>query len=336
MKLLAALLVLATTLVPAGRALADTPPSAWDIAKDPAARERWDLHLAVRELLVAEAQTELHSLAGASLLRARQKLEEVGAASSPDVRLRFDLGEVYEMLDDHPRAIAVLRSALEMAPDAEGCTQAYVLLAYAYAKLDKPVEERKAYEAYLARETDERFRATAVLNLAEVQMRLGHLDDAVAGYREALGLAAAVAPPYGMKDAILAIWGLAVALDRNGDPASSEEEGRRAARMDPDEQIVGRDPNVFFVPAYERLWYLALGRAEEAKQAPNAHVAARRWAEVERYWRQYVTAADAHDRWLPLARAHLDRARLERIAADKRAARERLTPRDDEELIIEP
>ncbi len=328
-------LALALTLAaaPAG---ADTPPNVWEIARDPAARDRWELHVAVRELITLESSQDLRALGSAALERARALLEDAEAAKSPDVRLRFDLGIVYEHLKEHERAIPVLKSALSLAPDHPCATEALVELAYAYAFLDRPQEERQAYIQYLARETDDRLRATALLNLAEVQMRLGHLEDAIAGYREAISASAVLPSSMGTKGAILSVWGLAVALDRAGDPAGASEQARRATQMDPGETIIGRDPGVFFVPKYERLWYLALGRTEDAKQAPSAHDAARRWAEVESFWRSYVGEADPKERWLPLARAHLERAHTARLAADKKAARERAPSRPGDDSFVEP
>jgi hypothetical protein len=74
---------------------ADTPPSAWDVARDPPARGRWELHVRVQQLLhgVLLDGAAIEGLGPASALplaAARAELESAGAASSPDVRLRFD------------------------------------------------------------------------------------------------------------------------------------------------------------------------------------------------------------------------------------------------------
>jgi tetratricopeptide (TPR) repeat protein len=319
---------------------ADTPPSGWDIAKDPAARERYELHVLVRDLVSQDPRLlTSRGLRLGTLDRARALLEDSGAATSPDVRLRFDLGEVYEALDRHQAAITVLTGALKDAPDHPASESAWVVLAYAYAKLDKPKEERDAYEKYLALTSDDRSRATAILNLAEAEMRLGHIDDAVAGYREAVQLAAAL--PSGTSTAVetgkLAVWGLAVALDRAGDATGSAVQAKLAVQMDMGLALIGQGQNVFFVPPYERLWYLALGTTVEAKAATDPRKALESWRQVEKYWDSYVEQAergDPKDRWLPRARAHRDQAHAERAVAEKRAAKAPPVPRAPPEPLV--
>src|SRR5580658_2836263 len=82
-------------------ARADTPPSAWDVAKDPGQADRWALHVKVQRLLhsMPSGAPEFLELRRDQELRlesARMLLEQADAAHSPDVRLRFDLGTVYE------------------------------------------------------------------------------------------------------------------------------------------------------------------------------------------------------------------------------------------------
>ena len=50
--------------------------------------------------------------------------------------------------------------------------------------------------------------------------------------------------------------------------------------------LIVNDPAVFFVPAWERQWYLALASAAEAHGARDARDAAERWAASERHWLQ--------------------------------------------------
>jgi tetratricopeptide (TPR) repeat protein len=339
---------LAPCLLAPTLALADTPPSSWDVARDPDARERWDLHETVRRDMAFDP--DVGSLRSAALEHARALLEDADAAHSSDVRLRFDLGEVYERLDLHERAIAVLEPALHDAPDHPAATHTWVMAAYAYAHLDRPRDERAAYERYLERETDDRFRVTALLNLAEADMRLGFLPDAVAGYRETITLAVSLPMREGFMDEVLATWGLAVALDRNGDPMGAAAAARQATQIDqrirlpgmpgaPDHgwRFIGDTQKVFFVPSYERYWYLAMGYTEDAKQAPDARHAAREWATAEFLWTKYVSQATSKDRWVPLARAHLERAHAERVSAEKRARTQRPASRfegEDGEILI--
>ena len=311
------------TLLLLGAARADTPPNAWDVAKDPKARERYQLHVTVRESIIVNSGTE--QLRAAVLERARGMLEDGGAETSPDVRLRFDLGEIYEALSDHRRAVAVLTPAIESAPDHPAAVDAILALAYAHAKLDHPREERDAYLRYLARVTGERSRVTALLNLAEAEMRIGNMPEAVAGYHDAVQAAASLPNTMSTsKTAVLAVWGLAVALDRSGDPAGAATQAKLATQLDHENRIIGDRRDVFFVPEYERFWYFALGAVEHAKQARDAREATRLWAQAESTWSSYVSNAehsDSKDRWLSLARAHRDHARAEKLAANKRAAK---------------
>src|SRR5580704_6145268 len=128
---------------------AETPPSSWDMARDPAERARWALHVRVQRLMRAPAgDTSLPLDDELRLEAARAMLEEADAAHSPDVRLQFDLGVVYsrlatrqQRLDYERRVVDVLVPALALAPDDPGATAALEALVYAYAKLDRPREE---------------------------------------------------------------------------------------------------------------------------------------------------------------------------------------------------
>jgi tetratricopeptide (TPR) repeat protein len=306
-------------------ALADTPPSRWERARDSAASDAWDLHARVREFM-APLPDEVLGLRELRLQQARTELESANGATSPDVRLRFDLGQIYEELSHNQQAIDVLQPALAMAPDHPAAADAWLELAFSYARLDRSREERDAYDAYLARASDESGRATALLNRAEAEMRLGNLDDAVLGYRDAIDACDSASLLEDLfKTGVLARWGLAVALDRSGDATGAAREALMASQLDPKETIIdsqemcGTSLCVFFVPDYERDWYLGLGRAEHAKQEPDPRKAAMLWKKAEEKWADYISRADPKDRWLALAKAHLSATQRRRATADKRA-----------------
>jgi tetratricopeptide (TPR) repeat protein len=299
-------------------ALADTPPSRWDRARDPAVGAAWDLHARVCEFTapIAKEVLGLHEL---RLQQARSELEAADAGASADVRLRFDLGHVYEELKHSQQAIDVLQPALAMAPDHPAAAEAWIDLGFAYAHLDKSREERDAYDAYLARTPDGPGRATALLDRAEAEMRLGHLDDAVLGYRDTIDVCDTSSVLNDLFDVgVLARWGLAVALDRAGDATGGAREALLATQLDPKAEILN-GPDTFFVPEYERDWYMGLGRIEHAKQESEPRKAAVLWGVVEKTWADYVTNADPKDRWLSLAKAHLATAQKRRAAVEKRA-----------------
>jgi tetratricopeptide (TPR) repeat protein len=269
-------------------------------------------------------------------------LEDADAAHSPDVRLRFDLGMVYSALgtlqrrkDLQQKVIEVLAPALA-DPDVLGqpaATGALEALVYAYAKLDRPHEELDTWRKYIPRLIDDRVRATATMNMGEAEMRLGHIDDALGTFREVVRLCGELPNTPGVGSTyVLALWDVAVALDRSGDPRGALETAAKAAHVDlggrTGAYLIAKDPDVFFVPDWERLWYLALGAASEAREAEDARDAASLWAAAERSWGQYVgraVSSGARDPWIAIARVRLDHARTQRLGAEQRAAK--LPPR---------
>jgi tetratricopeptide (TPR) repeat protein len=255
--------------------------------------------------------------------RARMFLEEGHADTSPDVRLRFDLGEVCYALEDNKCAQTVLEKALVLAPDHPAALPAYVILANAYAKLDESSDERRVYARYLPRITNDVERAIAMLNLAEANMHLGDLDDAIAGYRETIHVADELPNEieHDQRTGLLARWGLAVALDRSGDVAGGAKETKFAIQLDTDMHEIRGGANVFFAPERERFWYVALGFAEYAKVAADAQKSAVLWHRAEGCWHEYiddVRAKAAPDRWIDLAKARLETTHAQRLAAERR------------------
>ncbi len=326
-----------------GSARAETPPSVWDVAKDPAERDRWALHMRVERLMhppVGEGALRLDD--ELRLEAARAMLEEADAAHSPDVRLRFDLGIAYSALgslqrrnDMQEKVVAVLAPALASADSLEdpAATGALEALVYAYAKLDRPHDELETWRRYIPRLVDDRVRATAMMNMGEAEMRLGRVDDALGTFREVVRLCGELPNTPGVGSTyVLALWDVAVALDRSGDPRGALETAAKAAHVDlggrTGAYLIAKDPDVFFVPDWERLWYLALGAASEAREVDDARDAAVLWAAAERSWGQYVAraaATGAHDPWMAIARVRLDNARAQRVGAEQRAAK--LPPR---------
>jgi tetratricopeptide (TPR) repeat protein len=319
-----------------GLASADTPPSVWEVAQDPAAAERWKLHVRVQRILdraeIGRIDDEdLRSVAALAML------EEADAARSPDVRLRFDLGIVYESLDRHRRAVEVLVPALEMAPDHPGATRALEALAYSYAKLGMANEELEAWHRYVPRLVEGDARASAMMNMGESEMRLGHVDDALATFREVLQLCGELPNSVSVTSTYdLTLWDLAVALDRSGDPRGAVDTAAKAMAITwtmfrqqgmvrrTGWQAIQDTRSVFFVPEWERDWYLALGSAAAARGASDPRDAAELWKQSELHREAYVaraTAAGSPDPWLVVAKKRLEDTRLQSAAAGKRAAR---------------
>jgi hypothetical protein len=331
-----------------GAAFADTPPSRWDRVKDPARGDAWDLHVSVSKQLTVCAMSKSESERERILDGVRGALEGAGAATSPELALRFDLGEVYERLKHFGKTIQVLEPALALASDDDPATErAWNALATAYAKTDDSHNEIHAYDRLLALTVSMWERARVLANRAEAEMRLGHLDEAIDGYRDALAVSESSTGSSGLfVDSVLAHWGLTVVLDRSGDTTGSEREATVTVGQHGLEII--RQDNVFFVPDYELFYYLGLGGMARAKQALSVGDAATIWSATEAAWASYVSGAvnaelDCEkkfvcadgaggpecerkrklacppDRWLSLAKAHLAHAHKERVLSERRS-----------------
>lgn len=279
----------------------------WQRVANPDARRSFELHRSVREKLVG-SEREISALFGKPFAyeNARIALEDAGVESSSDPMLLFDYGEVLEALDEHEKAIAVLQKALLLAPDHPAADDASLTLAFAFAKLDRSEEELEYYRRYLRGSNNVRARSTATLNMAEAEMRLGRLEDAVVGYRESYRLATeALAASSSQETAALACYGLGVALDRQGDTTGSRTEVQRALLIDPSMSLLLSSPNVFFVPAYERSYYLGL--AFEARARDLTAAPAERHEHLRRAlfaYKTYLDKARPDDRWVYRAREH--------------------------------
>jgi tetratricopeptide (TPR) repeat protein len=342
-----ALSVLPLLLLFASVARADTPPSAWDFARDPDARARWVLHERVRRLLhpgqdeeapipiVRAEQTELR------LEAARALLEEEHAADSPDVRLRFDLGAVYYRLgerqsrtDLYEAAVRVLAPAVETARDDSGLTEALETLAFAYAKLNRPREELAAWHRYIPRIVERMdplqggpYRIQPMMNMGEAEMRLGRVDDAIATFREVLRICGTMPnSPSVSETYVLDLWDLAVALDRSGDAQSAFQSMEQIIQgMGSNALHLIESDTVFFVPAWERDWYVALYKMARARSEHDPKLVHDYWANAEGVWDDYITqaSADGKDPWLAIAKVRRERVHREAEAASKRVPKVR-------------
>lgn len=324
-------------------------PNAWDRASHPRAARDFAVHVVVRHMLaqafvndgdVALLDPHSSTIRDAMYSRAYLALDEAFRSGSTDVRLRFDLAEVFFKQQRWDAAAEVFQKALHDAPTADQAHRAWLTLAFCDAHRDKPEEERLAYEKFLENETSPQERLVPVLNLAEADMRTHRLSDAIAGYREALALSGRSAQQ--TQTGVLAVWGLAIALDRAGDAHAAAEQAKLASRMDPEDRsmkrrpIIGDTQNVFFVPSYELYWYLALGSTEDAKQAPTATAAKYYWGRAVTLWRAYLAPAEAIDKpeeWNTIAKKHLANAEKQLKDATERAKKEKPPPEEPRGVI---
>ena len=339
--------VVASILSLAAPASADTAPSVWDRAKDPALADTYRVHLEVQRRLAQQPPRDF-GFSGAQESQkdtVRAMLERLHADKSADVRLRFDLGLVYLMLSTtqaptyYKRAAEVLGSALALAPDHPAAEEGWARLAEACGHIGDHDCERRAYGEVLRLTTEEGERGTSTLNLAETEMHLGNLKEAIEGYREALRIASR-SPSRTL--APLAMWGLAVALDRSGDRIGADKQALAVLEMQTSSGLNGllRSSGVFFYPDYELGWYDGVGASAQArKPGVTAVEAARQWKIAEAAYAGYILAATrpgATDRWLDLAKVRHATAKAEREKAEKK--RGTVPPRppqlDDEETPL--
>jgi tetratricopeptide (TPR) repeat protein len=126
-------------------------------------------------------------------------------------------------------------------------------------------------------------------NLAEVNMMLNRLDDAIASYYRAIVLGAA---------RVSTVYGLAVALDRDGsgDQAIRQIQGQGAEGLDAFTKECVRH-TVFFVPSGESAYYFAL-----------ASEAAGNYGAALSLWIRYI-ASGAHPEFQARAREHIEALR---------------------------
>jgi tetratricopeptide (TPR) repeat protein len=305
---------------------ADTAPSAWERARDPEAREASAIHRAVEQRLIRTAIAEVDF---GERERVLAMLEHAGAERSKQAVLRFDLGQVYFLLENHTRAAQVLKAALAEFPDAPAAERGWMRLALACGHIGDHECEQKSYAEVLRLETEELRRVTPTLNLAETRMHLGDLQGAIDDYREVARLSARLPAS---ETAPLAIWGLAVALDRSGDNPGGEREARFAMELERQmglQRLLRDKGTVFFVPDYEIHWYEGLGAGAIARVETSARHRAAWWHEAEKSFSEYVKAAERkNDRWLPIAKARLRDAKVERERAEVAAAKEPRSARD--------
>jgi tetratricopeptide (TPR) repeat protein len=262
--------------------------------------EELDYEADVATALFQDEETFHRKRALAVLLRdsARDILERFGAATSSDVRLRFDLGQI---LSHVPQAYAhareVLLGALKVAPNDPRAASAWFQVAICDAKLEKRDEEAKAYLAALALEDDPAQRALLLGNLAEARMSVGDLD----GARDAAETSVQLHP------IDLVRYTLGVILDRAGDEYGAIEQVKLATSG---VNFLGllRQPGVFFEPEYELSYYEALGFLAAARSLPPK---SSDWMldflEALKAFDFYVQHATPGDRWRARAEDHIAR-----------------------------
>lgn len=328
---------LALILVPS-LAHAEAGPSRWERAKDPDKIEDYRLHRSAQRMftIMDDARRYRTDLFDRYVRDLVTSLDSWNAANSPDIRLRIDLGRALHERKDHRRSIEVLRSAIKLDPNHPMIEEAWFVLGLSCGSLGDHECEREAYLKTLEIETEDVARMTPTLNLAETEMHLGNMKEAVALYNETLRLSAHVGASY---TNALGEWGLAVALDRSGEKSSAERAAKRALEISFSihRENILNDPGVYFYPDYEVHYYEGLGAVTLARGSTSAHDAVIYWGLAERKFELYVRGAERtnpKDRFLGVAKARHASCKAEREKAEKKRAKEPVKRTDEEELPL--
>jgi tetratricopeptide (TPR) repeat protein len=309
-------------------------PSVWDLVKNPklGAAEQL-LIVAERSRTPAEDDSDDASLPPTATAEELNRQLNARAAALitiadghqlGDPRLLYLLGDALVKADKSylPEGRLRLQQALERDPDSPLAADAWFSLATAEGKLGRREAERAAYSRALALEWQPEAQAMFASNRAESSMASGDLRMAIDDYRLALSLARS-----GVTRA-LALWGLAVASERDGDLPTALGLAREAAGFrfgPPTRFVLALDlPNVYFEPEYEEHYYRALAEMAEADALTRPEEARSKLQTASLLWSLYLeNARRSHDRWLPNAELlrQICQRKLARIDAQQDAAR---------------
>jgi tetratricopeptide (TPR) repeat protein len=272
------------------RAAAATP--FWERAAEPA-RTRVERLTAEAEALLGAQPRSPDKLA-----RAEALVREALADAPDDFRALALLAEVSARAGRPAAALAALERACPRAPRGGAAASCWFRLGVERSRQGRLVEALAAYERLIAGGDAD---AATHTNAAELLMGAGRLGEAEERYREAIRLET-VTPVAGRIETshalMLATYGLAVTLDRAGQPDAGREMMARALALDPRHATLTAaeqpDADVFFVPDGDVYYYLGLA-AEVAGDADEGAAA------FQEFLRRQPRASSA-----ARARAHLD------------------------------
>jgi len=209
-----------------------------------------------------------------------------------------------------PQAVEELTRACDVAPTPEDEATCTLRLAVEQSRGGSLTASLLTYERHLQLGGAE---GQVYANSAEVLMALGRLPDAVDRYRRAVDLESR-RQPGPARDAALAqaLFGLAVALDRDEQPEAAREPLARAVALDPRLRqlpLPGEEratSDVFFLPPadvhyYRGLAFRALNRPQDSMQAfrqfraaaPRSPFAGRAEAHVQALAKPALAVPDA-------------------------------------------
>jgi tetratricopeptide (TPR) repeat protein len=305
-------------------------PTVWDVARNPRlGRAEQLLGLAERSRIPAEDTSDdltfppsgtTEELNRQLNARAAALITIANGDQLDDPRLVYLLGDALVKADKSylPEGRLRLEQALEQDPDSPLAADAWFSLAIAEGKLRRHEAERDAYSRALELEWQPELRATIVTNRAESNMTSGELGRAIEDYHLALSLSRS-----GVTQA-LALWGLAVATERDGDLPTALELARKASAFrfgPPTHFVVALDlPSVYFTPEYEEHYYRALSAMAEAEAETRTDEIRVRLQTASLLWSLYLeSAVRDKERWIPNAKLLRERCqqKLARLDGDR-------------------
>lgn len=242
---------------------------------------------------------------GSAVLEAAEAAFHRAVSASPERPEGWlALGETLaDMPGREPEAISAYETARELdaVPDDAVAFELGIL----YSKLGQFDRATSEYDRLIGNEAPDHRRSVALANSAEAAMALGRLDDAIDRYRRAIDLAP------GDADARLgAVWGLAIAFDRDEQIAMAQETGQQARRLDPAASYLSKS-GVFFIPEGDIHYYRAF--AEEL---------AGRYGPAYSEWKRFLEAMPKSP-WAYRARQHMEACRRSGIIGTGKATTRR-------------
>ena len=221
--------------------------------------------------------------------------ENAGRDDVAAVLERVEADETAGRLD---AACATLERALPRFTGAER-TAIWYRLGSVRSRIGRYRDSAAAYAAVVA---DGAADSSTYSNYAEVLMAAGRLSDAQARYRDAIS----AANELGVGDRrerthelAMAYYGLAVALDRDEQPAAARETMLRALAHDPTASVLkmaaAPGGDFFFVPDGDVLYYLGLAAEVEGRDG-----------DAQEAFRDFLERSP-RGRWTRAAEAHLAR-----------------------------
>jgi tetratricopeptide (TPR) repeat protein len=308
-------------------------PSVWASARRPnaAARERLtnQAQKAINDAAMQKLRIDMHGgmpfgneVLEAGRLEARMLLEQAGGGTSPNMMVRLHYASVLQSTASKQRprnlknieeAAKIITTVIASRPDPAILEMAWGELGVCYALLGERDKEIDAYGQALNFQPIGSRRAALMANRAESFMGYGRLEEAIQGYRDAL---ASLLQDEMDTHGVTTLWGLAVALDRNGDLEAGLSNISLARTYDPIDEEINKD-SWFYSPPYDEHWYKAIGAWAKARAIDNSIDRTFEYGHALEAWDRYIEYAPPGDLYVALAKVRRRACELEREKAAK-------------------